>query len=195
MTRRAGFSLIEVLVAVFIMGIGMIAILTLFPLGAFNMANAVREERSAQIGTGADGYFRAYWKTQIVEPVQAGQNVTEPFYTALDNPGGGLSQAATTEVSYPVFVDAVGYAARGGNNQLWVGDLNNNNPTTFVPRRSIEGLKINGVFDNNLVFRVCSQWDGIGWDDDSQKITKDREVRYNWLCVIQRKDNSLKTTA
>ena len=40
MTRRRGMSLIEVLVALFIMGLGVIAILTMFPLGAYQMAVA-----------------------------------------------------------------------------------------------------------------------------------------------------------
>src|SRR5205814_2214354 len=115
MTRRVGFSLIEVLVAVFVMGIGVIAILTLFPLGAFNMANAVREERSAQMAAAADGYFRAYWKTQIVEPSSPG----DPFYTALDNPGG-LTSAVNDPVSYPVCVDPMGYAARSITFRDWV---------------------------------------------------------------------------
>jgi Tfp pilus assembly protein PilV len=40
-------SLTEVLVALFILTIGVIGILTMFPLGAAQMARAVRDDRSA----------------------------------------------------------------------------------------------------------------------------------------------------
>ncbi len=82
MTRRPGLSLIEVLTALFIMGIGAIAILTLFPLGAINMANANRDDRSSLAAFGADNYFRTYWKTEIVEKGGAG----EPFYCSSTTP-------------------------------------------------------------------------------------------------------------
>jgi hypothetical protein len=46
-------TLIEVLAAIFIMGVGLLAILTLFPLGALSMARAVREDRAANAGANA----------------------------------------------------------------------------------------------------------------------------------------------
>lgn len=52
-TKRAGITLLEVLVAIFIMGIGMLALLTLFPLGALSMARAVRDDRAATIAANA----------------------------------------------------------------------------------------------------------------------------------------------
>src|SRR5947209_185623 len=45
MTRR-GVTLTEVLVAIFIMGIGLLALLVLFPLGALTMAQAVKDDRT-----------------------------------------------------------------------------------------------------------------------------------------------------
>src|ERR1700694_424035 len=47
MVRRPGATLIEVLVAIFVMGIGLIALLTLFPLGALRMAQAIQDDRCA----------------------------------------------------------------------------------------------------------------------------------------------------
>ena len=52
-TRRRGVTLLEVLTAIFIMGVGLLAILTLFPLGALSMARAVRDDRAATIGANA----------------------------------------------------------------------------------------------------------------------------------------------
>lgn len=51
--RRPGITLLEVLTAIFIMGIGMLALLTLFPLGALSMARAVRDDRAATIAANA----------------------------------------------------------------------------------------------------------------------------------------------
>src|SRR4051794_1968562 len=48
MTSRPGITLAEVLVAIFIMGVGLLAILVLFPLGALNMAEALRTDRAIQ---------------------------------------------------------------------------------------------------------------------------------------------------
>jgi type II secretory pathway pseudopilin PulG len=50
---RAGITLIEVLAAIFIMGVGLMALFTLFPLGALSMARAVRDDRAATIAGNA----------------------------------------------------------------------------------------------------------------------------------------------
>jgi prepilin-type N-terminal cleavage/methylation domain-containing protein len=52
-TQRPGVTLLEVLTAIFIMGIGMLALLTLFPLGALSMARAIRDDRAATIAANA----------------------------------------------------------------------------------------------------------------------------------------------
>ena len=49
----AGSTLIEVLVAIFVMGVGLLALLTLFPLGAFEMAQAIPDDRTAAIAADA----------------------------------------------------------------------------------------------------------------------------------------------
>src|SRR5690348_12961318 len=45
---REGATLLEVLVAIFVMGIGLLALLTLFPLGVLKMAEAIQNDRCAQ---------------------------------------------------------------------------------------------------------------------------------------------------
>jgi len=54
MTGRSGTTLIEVLVAIFVMGIGLIALLVLFPLGALRMAQAIQDEYCARAAANAD---------------------------------------------------------------------------------------------------------------------------------------------
>src|ERR1700677_250755 len=48
MSSRRGVTLMEVLVAIFIMGIGMLAMLVLFPLGVLRMGLAIQNDRCAQ---------------------------------------------------------------------------------------------------------------------------------------------------
>ena len=49
----AGSTLIEVLVAILVMGVGLLALLTLFPLGALDMAEAIPDDRTAAIAADA----------------------------------------------------------------------------------------------------------------------------------------------
>lgn len=58
MNRRAA-TLVEVLVAIFVMGIGLIALLTLFPIGIISMAQAIQDERCFQCSQIADGLANA----------------------------------------------------------------------------------------------------------------------------------------
>ena len=43
-----GTTLLEVLAAIFIMGVGMLANLTLFPLGALSIRQGINEDRAAE---------------------------------------------------------------------------------------------------------------------------------------------------
>ncbi len=54
MTRRPATTLIEVLVAMFIMAIGMLALMVLFPLGALNMGQAFKDDRCASTAAMAE---------------------------------------------------------------------------------------------------------------------------------------------
>src|SRR5689334_20597212 len=54
MTRRPAVTLIEVLVTMFIMAIGMLALLTLFPLGAISMGQALKDDRCASTAAMAE---------------------------------------------------------------------------------------------------------------------------------------------
>src|SRR5438309_12071729 len=62
MNRRSGTTLTEVLMAIFIMGIGLMALLTLFPMGAIQMAQALKDQRAAEEAASAVGTLRVSWK-------------------------------------------------------------------------------------------------------------------------------------
>ena len=64
-------------------------ILTMFPLGASQMAFAVRDNRSTEAAFNADSYMRTYWKTQFIEPLrQPSPRHLRPLFNALDDPDG-----------------------------------------------------------------------------------------------------------
>jgi len=199
MTRRPGLTLTEVLVTLAILAFGILAILTMFPLAASQMAIAVREDRSAQGAAAADGYFRSVWKSQVVEQGGGSEN----FYSALDNPnaynpaftaaqthGGPFPAPNPDELSYPVAIDPMGFEARTTGIPYWVGDTGANGVASDVPRRTLALLGGNKQYS----FRICSLMDGLGYDEDGQPQT-DRELRYNWLWVIQRQQNANKFCA
>jgi hypothetical protein len=83
--RRPGLSLTEVLVAMFITAIGLIALFTLFPLGALQVAQALKDDRTAQCAGQADAYVRQFWRHQVIERQRAGLPVDNSVW-ALDDP-------------------------------------------------------------------------------------------------------------
>ena len=107
MNRRAGATLMEVLVAIFIMGIGLLAILALFPLGAIRMAQAVQDDRAGHLALNGLAVAQTY-------------NLrNDPVVTAaFANPGGGLPPAHPDLPGYPVYADPFGVLNFMGN----VGD-------------------------------------------------------------------------
>jgi type II secretory pathway pseudopilin PulG len=80
MNRRPGITLLEVLVAIFVMGIGLLALLTLFPLAALTMAQAIRDDRAAQCAQQANNWSQALelWQDPIIFPI--GMSPTLPCY-------------------------------------------------------------------------------------------------------------------
>ncbi len=116
--RRSGFSLTEVLVALFVMALGIISLLTLFPVGAVTMGRALQDDRTQTTGLQADAAIRMWWRQEVVEAFpRYGLRDTEdaPFWV-LDDPNDpwvgntpaafphpATTQAPATPGAYPVF--------------------------------------------------------------------------------------------
>src|SRR5205085_11693322 len=121
MPCRRGATLIEVLVAIFVMGIGLIALLTLFPLGALRMAQAIQDDRCASAARNA----MAVATMRDVRNDPAAR--TPPWFPKADVfkdalPDQGRQLPADPDgPSYPVFVDPWGVksALFGTPAQFW----------------------------------------------------------------------------
>jgi hypothetical protein len=97
MTRRTAVTLMEVLVTMFIMAIGMLALLVLFPLGAVSMAHALKVDRCTSAASMAEQYA-------IAKNVRHDPLVVSYFTNGLPPTYNGPS--------FPVYVDP--YAVQVG---------------------------------------------------------------------------------
>ena len=201
--RRPGLSLTEVLVALFVMALGIISLMTLFPLGAVQMGQALRDDRSGQTASQADGMVRLWWQTEVVEKPGAEDN----FWLAMDTPGLPLATKVPVSPavydnapSYPVFLDPIGFQARNGLpiQQNWIGGTPGN-----LARRSTFRTYSGPTPNLNLSVRACSMMDDITFtetgipDTASGSISGNvvREGAFNWCAVIQRPNNANRYTA
>jgi prepilin-type N-terminal cleavage/methylation domain-containing protein len=104
MRHRRGITLIEVLAAIFIMGVGLLAILTLFPVGAISMAQALRDDRGAQAAASASALANALDLRNDPNVVAALTAAPPAPYLPADPNGWG----------YPVYVDPFYVALNAG---------------------------------------------------------------------------------
>jgi hypothetical protein len=102
MILRSGTTLIEVLVAIFITAIGLLGLLALFPLGAVNMALAIKNSRCGQAAANAAGVAETLNIRN--DPLVVG----DPGDVFVDDDSGKRPRANPDGPSYPVYVDPLG---------------------------------------------------------------------------------------
>lgn len=183
MPRRAGVTLTEALVALFVMAIGLLGLLTLFPLGALTMSQAIKDDRCAHAARNAFAIAEA-------------QNLRFDGWVT-----GYAANASAVGPSGPVYVDPMG-----------IGPLNMPDPPdehkpswaaisprvgNVIPRRSAS-------FCNNTaaIYTWCTMLDdlsfGGGPEYPKSKFPKleegmpypktpiYREGRYSWAWLLRR---------
>lgn len=180
--RRAGITLVEVLVAIMITGFGIISIIVLFPAGTIRLAEAFRQERASLAAYNADQFLRAFWQSPQLDD--------EPFFQRLEDPDGptGPLPPATNpdEPSYPVVIDPLGIAS--GLPALW------NSGSYWLIRDSFPRQLLGGnIPDIHRALGIASSPDGVYYDTDDRRYNRD--YRYNWLWIVQRPRNRDKYVA
>src|SRR5262249_3891952 len=144
MRHRPGVTLIEVLMAIFVMGIGMLALLVLFPLGALSVAQALRDDRAAQAAGIANSWANAVdvrHDAQVVgitDPTSGVQTLRNAFVDPFPGSVPALVPPYAGP-SFPVYVDPY-YFNLG---QKTIGNLSLG-PTTVTPGFARRSLSLSG---------------------------------------------------
>jgi uncharacterized protein (TIGR02598 family) len=120
MYARRGLSLTEVLIAIFIMAIGMISLLALFPIGMIRMAQAIRTNRVATSAANAQSLLELHAVRDWQSQVGLSQNLTGDWIAQAirkeaalyDNTGNNLFATSGLHTC-PVYVDPLGSALWG----------------------------------------------------------------------------------
>jgi type II secretory pathway pseudopilin PulG len=209
MNRRSGATLVEVLVAIFVMGIGLIALLTLFPLGALRMAQAIQDDKcaTAAINAGAIARMTNLRNDPLVKtpPWLSGFGSNADLFKDVPNVPKGNSNRVLApfpeDPSYPVYVDPRGYRLASPTSQYWVGELGGGNyavngliartPTSFAPPTAppTAVLKWFSLLDD-YVFDSSDTNGGKPYDFGPPSPLIRREIPYSWAYLLQRPRSS-----
>jgi type II secretory pathway pseudopilin PulG len=162
---RAGITLVEVLAAIFIMGVGLLALLTLFPLGALSMARAVRDDRAAAAAANGAALATAL-DFRNNSDVVAGLTGRPAGFLAPDPNGPG----------YPVYLDPY-YTSFSST----LGDRAGTTPGV---------IRKNGGYTNPAqIARLFSVLDEITFDIDGRPVGSPtgvtRPSTYTWAYLIR----------
>jgi hypothetical protein len=186
LARRRGLTLTEALVAMFVAAIGMISLMALFPLGALQMGQALKDARCTETATNAESILRMHWKG-LFEPQTTNfdaslfnPNSPTPDNTAFNNPTAAAVFTPLVGRSAPVYVDPIGHFS----------NTNGIAGIATLPRRNIPGVT---TFGNR--FRLCTLLDDMTFDPSGAPVISgarvERAGRYNWMAVLQRQNNGI----
>jgi hypothetical protein len=206
MTRRPAVTLIEAMMAIFVMAIGLLALLTLFPLGALSMAQALKDQRTAEAAINATAQFKALGlgTDQNVTGVGTGNPVRAIDNSYFENPwpppanqqaippNGLPAINAGSAFTYPVYIDPPGVSAGmgstvGGLNQG--GNIYPGSPAFIgIPRVSVSPVPANGAtawLSRHFTLQDDLTFQTNGTADVSPGYVQ-REGRYTWAYMVRR---------
>jgi len=196
---RNGLSLAEVMIALLVLAIGLMGVLALYPLGAKQMAEAVKDERASQLADIGEAYTRLYWRGAYLKSDGTLRSDAEVFAAApelqkLDSPGAlaGTNYLVTaSEPSSPLYIDAIGFNAGGGQ---WVGGIQ------VIPRQSIDTIQALGRPPFNSQSKVTAAsirffclLDDMSFGDNGKPTNPvNRGYRYSYAALLQRAKNNVR---
>ena len=205
MHRRTGVTLIEVLIGIFITSIGLLALLALFPLGAVNMAQAIKDTRTAHAAVMAAGNISTWL---INQPAPAGQvnpastafaPIPNDFFVSSTYAGlAPLTAPVPDGPSYAVYVDPIGFESYSlvPTFTSWVAGvpgirrqtLSIFNPTTSLPSGYQSTFIGDPVLRRATLLRWFSLPDDITFDTTGLPTSSvfQRENRYSWAYLLRR---------
>jgi len=159
--RRSGVTLIEVLVAIFVMSIGLLCVLTLFVLGAQRMAVAFKDSNATQAAINARALVS-------IKNLRNDPAVVAAF------------QGPETDPSTAVFVDPAGRVAAGAT--LNGSSIQRVSPS-YAPDNSGPNLPYFAIFDDITFQRGNGSPKFYG-------ANLEREILYTWAYLVQRQRKS-----
>jgi prepilin-type N-terminal cleavage/methylation domain-containing protein len=173
MKHRPGVTLLEVLTAIFIMGIGLLALLTLFPLGALSMAQALQNDRAQAAAVTIS-------ENAIAMNLRQDTNVTGSFTNPPPNRANGPS--------WGVLVDPIGL--QFGNALVTLGKTGLPLPVT----PGIQRVSPSYASTTGTAVRWFSMPDDVAFlkhgAPDMSTGFINRGGRYTAACLLVRPDNS-----
>lgn len=193
MSRRTGATLVEVLVTIFVMALGLIALLTLFPIGALRMAEALKDSRTALAAANAEAIAAARALRNDSAVTGATNNYRRPQGTPADAPLDGPS--------YPMYLDPIGvrhYSSAPNNLSNWVGGtstygqwIRRVKPAFIVNANPV--IEIQRTLSNfSLLDDITFGQDGVPIDANGRRFGQagfsnvQREGAYTWGLMMKR---------
>src|SRR5262245_63212735 len=91
--RRSGISLTEILIGIMVLGIGVISLATLFPIGLLRMRRAVNDVRGTVLAQGAWNEVRV--RNVLAPPYGPGSTIADPAWVSPTGAGYGATSIWT----------------------------------------------------------------------------------------------------
>jgi prepilin-type N-terminal cleavage/methylation domain-containing protein len=178
--RRRGVTLVEVLAAVFIMGVGLLAILVLFPVGALSMARSVRDHNTAAAAAAAASLANGF-------DLRNDANVQAALALLPDSPTNQAAPPGTSGRGYPVYVD-IFYQPFSTN----LGKAGALGPNGYAPGVATPGIYRTGVAYGGTGLNQQARWftyeDDLKFGDNGSMVTAgviDRPGRITWAYLLR----------
>ena len=179
--NRTAATLMEALVAIFIMAVGLLTLLTLFPLGALSMAQAVQDNRAAHAA--ANAMALAAVRNLRNDPV-----VTGAPRDYFQRPGKWAHPAPSHRRSYPIYVDGFGASVGSKTVADVIPGIRRQSVSWVVnqpPELQFQYIMKNFTLQDDMRFITHGAAQGLPTHNPDWEMV-DRYGRYSWAYLLHR---------